>query len=668
MTRAMCLVSLLLASASQATLHARTLEDARGEVTTSTFDGLGRVTARSLPLGVTESSTYAATGAVLTTTDRRSVTRQKKYDALGRETKSILLESSGPLDMLTRRYLDTPSNLLWEVQETDAAGSTTTRFQDALGRTVRVEDAVRPTPNVTQLRYDGQVQRRTKDAKGYVTETDTDSVYRPTAVREFDVGASSPTYTRSTSYDDAARKETALDARGTPTVLERDGLGRLTKRTRGSGALLQVDSSVFNKGGQEVLHTDSNLHQTQWVYDGAGRKTVETRALGTVDDATWRHTYDAVGNLTQTKGPRATSALFDVRTTFDGLNRAVRVEDALGNTTFRAYDGAGNLRCEKTPLGDASGTYAHGAAPTTLAAVNAAACQVTHVTSYEYEEEGKLTKVTSSLGHETTYLWDASRKRMLARQDGNLHLTTYEYDARALRTAELQHLDAHGRFTGRASLPGFELLNLPARTGTLTWRATWDANGNISTQTDALGQVTTQTHGLRNRLDEVTYSLHTTPRTLPSVDSESWVYDANGNVEGVTQSKLTVTGLVQETTTRQYDVLDRLLRETRYDTKQTTYGYDLKGNRTSVTDFQSVGTTYTFDAQDRLQTAVTPEGTTTYGFFPDGLAKTTDFFNGLHEGRCYDDAGRLVALVTAQRPVPDACATPSSYLSRYRYT
>ena len=52
MTRAICLVSLLLASTSQAALHARTLEDARGEVTTS--------------------STYAATGAVLTTTDRRS--------------------------------------------------------------------------------------------------------------------------------------------------------------------------------------------------------------------------------------------------------------------------------------------------------------------------------------------------------------------------------------------------------------------------------------------------------------------------------------------------------------------------------------------------------------------------------------------------------------------
>lgn len=81
-------------------------------------------------------------------------------------------------------------------------------------------------------------------------------------------------------------------------------------------------------------------------------------------------------------------------------------------------------------------------------------------------------------------------------------------------------------------MPLAEPLSLTAHAGTLVWRTTYDANGNVETQTDALGQVATQVHGLRNRLDEVTYSLHTTPRTLPSVDAESWVYDANGNVEG----------------------------------------------------------------------------------------------------------------------------------------
>src|SRR6266850_1779349 len=36
---------------------------------------------------------------------------------------------------------------------------------------------------------------------------------------------------------------------------------------------------------------------------------------------------------------------------FDDLNRPVRSEDPLGNVTSRAYDEAGNLLCEKRPLG-----------------------------------------------------------------------------------------------------------------------------------------------------------------------------------------------------------------------------------------------------------------------------------------------------------------------------
>lgn len=156
-------------------------------------------------------------------------------------------------------------------------------------------------------------------------------------------------------------------------------------------------------------------------------------------------------------------------------------------------------------------------------------------------------------------------------------------------------------------------------------------------------------------------------RTPARVVGGEFHHDANGNVEGVTQTKLTATGVVQETTTRSYDVLDRLETETRYDTKQTTYRYDAKGNRTRVADFQGVDTTYTFDAQDKLQTAVTAEGTTTYGYFPDGLAKTTAFFNGTYEGRCYDDAGRLTALVTARAAVTNACA-PGAFVSRQQYT
>jgi len=60
--------------------------------------------------------------------------------------------------------------------------------------------------------------------------------------------------------------------------------------------------------------------------------------------------YDAAGNRLETKGPRGTWA-YDLRESYDDLDRPVRSEDALGNVTTRAFDGAGNKLCEKRPLG-----------------------------------------------------------------------------------------------------------------------------------------------------------------------------------------------------------------------------------------------------------------------------------------------------------------------------
>ena len=71
----------------------------------------------------------------------------------------------------------------------------------------------------------------------------------------------------------------------------------------------------------------------------------------------------------------------------------------------------------------------------------------------------------------------------------------------------------------------------------------------------------------------------------------------------------------------------------------------MKGNRTLVRDGDGVETGYTYDAVDRLQTAGTPVGVATYGYWEDGLLKQTDYGNGLKETRTYDAAGRLTTLL-----------------------
>lgn len=101
--------------------------------------------------------------------------------------------------------------------------------------------------------------------------------------------------------------------------------------------------------------------------------------------------------------------------------------------------------------------------------------------------------------------------------------------------------------------------------------------------------------------------------------------------------------------------------------KLTRYGYDAKGNRLRVEDFSGVRTTYTYDAQDRLKTVGLPSGTTTYSYFEDGLTRGTAHFNGMHEARRYDAAGRLLGLTTSRTAAADGCA-PTEYVSRQRYT
>ncbi|MFP2896019.1 RHS repeat domain-containing protein [Corallococcus sp. 4LFB] len=324
----------------------------------------------------------------------------------------------------------------------------------------------------------------------------------------------------------------------------------------------------------------------------------------------------------------------------------------------------------KQPLGAPS--LSHGeAAGLTLADVEAQVCTGTYVTRYSYDEQGKLLSVTDAAGGLTSYVYDAARN-LVAKQDANGNLTTYEYDVRNLRTAEHQHLDSHARLTTaqRSQVPLFEAGATPSGSvGTLTWRHTYDANGNPDSMTDPKGQVTVPGYGLLDRLAVRTYSQHAQPRELPSVDAEGFAYDGNGNLGHATLLKQTPGGVVEEATTYTYDALDRVktrLRE--QDGKQLSFGYDAMGHRTSVTDSDGVVTGYAYDALGRLSQATLPVGVVEYRYWPDSLLKGVVWPNGLSEGRCYDAAGRLVELVTARGTVSDTCQVSGSVVSRFVYT
>ncbi|WP_224364742.1 RHS repeat-associated core domain-containing protein [Hyalangium versicolor] len=646
--------------------------DALNRRTEETHDALGRLLERRKPMGVTESFVYDGEGHTLQQTDGRGIVQTTGYDVAGRPALEQLVESlSNEGELLTtleRFYLDTPEadSGLVKVVEQDARLKQTVHVQDGMHREVRVEDALN---HVRESRFDAQNLRVSRDAKGYTTRYEYDTVGRLKTQRDFELNQSTARYTQTSTYDDASRTETLVDRREIPTVRLRDGLGRLMSETRGLGDDVRSESTTYNAAGQVVARIDPNNHTSRYRYDAAGRMQTETRGVGTQDEATTTHTYDAVGNRISTLGPRGTGKPYTNRWTYDELNRQVRSEDALERVTASAYDATGNLLCMQHPLGHPM--LGHGqAVGLTVAQLQEQICTGTHVARYTYDEVGTLTDVIDALEGHYSFVYDTTRN-LVAKQDANENLSTFEFDDLGHRIAEHVHLDAHRRLTAadRNRVPYFEPGAEPLfDKGTLTWRSTYDSNGNLETFTDAKGQKTTSVYGILNRLGSRTYSNHALPRAYPSIEAQSFTYDQNGNLTDIIETKRTdVSAVVQQHTGHTYDKLDRLDSTTLPSNKLLAYSYYSGGERKSVTDPDGVSTNYKYDALGRLSEATIPEGTTFFKYWPDSLPKSTVLPNGLTEMRCYDTSDQLTHIVLAQGSISEDCTSSGTLRSRFDY-
>jgi len=141
---------------------------------------------------------------------------------------------------------------------------------------------------------------------------------------------------------------------------------------------------------------------------------------------------------------------------------------------------------------------------------------------------------------------------------------------------------------------------------------THDANGNLLTRTDALGNTTTFTYEpAYNQVASITDSLgHTT----------SFNYDSTGNL-------LTRTDENGDTTTFAYDAFGLVTQQTDPLSEHTTFSYDNFGNLATVTDPLGSTTVFEYDGASR-QVAST-----------DALGRRTE--------TGYDDLGRVTETVDA---------------------
>ncbi|MER7794962.1 putative T7SS-secreted protein [Streptomyces sp. NPDC097640] len=471
---------------------------------------------------------------------------------------------------------------------TDPAGATTCHAFDDLGRLTSIRNAL---GEITRVRCDtAGLPVEITDPLGAVTAYRRDGFGRPVAVVD-PLGAMtrlswsvegrllhrirSDGAEESWTYDGEGNCVSHCDVMGRVTSYEYTHFDLLAAQTGPDGSCYKFEYSTELR-----LTKVTNPQGLTWSYeyDPAGRLICETD----FDDRTIGYEHDAAGQLVMRTAPTGQTVTFQR----DVLGRIV-AKDADGETTTYNYDPAGRLVSASGPVGkivfkrDRTGQVES-------EMVNG------RVVTHQYDLLGRRTGRTTPIGATTTYAYDAAGHRATLNTSG----VTLDFEC-----------DAVGRETTR-------------RIGdTLTVSRIWDTVGRLAEQTLTASSVgTVQRRAYSYQVDghlvgvedhlrgRHSFKLDTVGR-VTAVHARGWTetyaYDQAGNQTHASwpgnHPGAVATGARAYTGTRitragrlryEYDAAGRLTlrQKNRLSKKPDTWRYE-------------------WDAEDRLTSVTTPDGT-----------------------------------------------------------
>ncbi len=445
-------------------------------------------------------------------------------------------------------------------------------------------------------------------------------------------------YNAATTYDAAGFLSSKTDYNGNVTTYTYDAnRGLELSRTEASGTAqartittaylpnFRLPSEIDEYASGSASGTP--VRKTSFGYDGSGNLQNKTVADASTS-RTWKYTYNNVGQVLTADGPRTdlndvTTYTYNTCTTGAGCGQVHTVTDALSHvTTINSYDANGR----PLQLTDPNGVQ------TTLA-YNPRGWLTsrqtgTETTTYQYDGVGQLTKITLPIGASLTYSYDgAHRLTQITDQLGNK--LVYTLDVMGNRTVENVYDPSNlVTQTRRHFYDTLSRLQQDVVAGQTT-TYTYDNNDNLTQIAAPMSRVTNNAYDALNRLVKVTdpnggiaqYGYNaldqltqvTDPRSLvtayspnalgdndqtSSPDSGSTVstFDNAGNV-------LTRKDAKNQTTSYQYDALNRLTKTTRNDGSIINFTYDQGtngiGHLTGMAD-PSGSTAWQYDAMGRV--------------------------------------------------------------------
>ncbi len=491
---------------------------------------------------------------------------------------------------------------------TDPDGNATTYGYDGSGRLTSV---TLPTGNVTRFTYDGTSGR----VASVIRTTDTSHTTGPTTT--FSYGSGSPcatgeaktvvsdpdangsnghTMTYCTNSHDAVTKTVDSDGNAvTSTYTSNDDVATETPASGG-----------VNTYGYDAVHNLISLQQggtsgltKTFAYSDANDPHLTTA----VTDPQGNVQNNDYAGLSDSDGPEGALLQIDTATqspsveatfTYNGNGTVATSTDPNGSTTSYGYDSLANLTSVTPPSG--SGLGVETIAPDSLGRAHVVTQHLSGTLSrsatYTYDNFDRITAVTYANSNGT----------------GVISVTrTYDHDGNLTATTDPQGttshaIDALNRVT-QDSMPG-------GHSNTYTH----DAAGNLTSYADGSGTTAYTYNGL-NQLVSMTEPGDSSPTTF--------TYDVNGRLTrttypgGVTINRAYdgSTGQLTGLTTRKPPAgTGVILRQYTFDYQSGSVATGLVRSRTTSDGTNTDTTSYTYDALNRLSSAVTTGATTNQYF------------------------------------------------------
>lgn len=425
-----------------------------------------------------------------------------------------------------------------------------------------------------------------------------------------------------------------------------------------------------------VALTDVNGQVTGFRYTSSSKDEIEI--------------YNSAGKL-QTIATRAGLVLTLAYNTQGALQT---VTDSFGRQLSFAYDTSGRVSTMTDPAGSMY-QFGYGASNNLASVTYPGGAQ----RIYHYNEPANtsgaslpnaLTGITDeSSNRYATFKYDTSGYANSTEHAGSVENATLSYGSTtatvtdglgAVRTYGFQTILGVSRLVSQSQ---------PAASGcaAASMAQSYDANGNVASLTDFNGNQTTYTYDAARNLETsrteaygtarartITTQWHATYRVPTQIDEPgrrtTYTYDASGNA--LTKTVLDTATSVARVWTYTYNSYGQVLTadgprtdvsdvttytyyscSTGYQCGQvhtitdalghiTSYGtYNAHGQPLTVTDANSVVTTLTYDARQRLTSRTVGSETTTFDYWPTGLLKKVTLADGSFIAYGYDAAHRL---------------------------